>query len=108
MTKTITIALFFIAFTAFSSAANLNTMPLPSDFKTTIEVIDDYPLVQTGYSAQSVSDIVAFYQSKLGDPQLKRGDNNRMTLFYRLADKSVRISLFSNDYKTEIAIMITK
>lgn len=98
MNKIIRTVLVAFAFTAFTSVADLNSVPLPKDFMPTLQVADEYPLVQTGYSAQSVVDIAAFYTSELGMPQLTRGDNSRMTLFYRLENESVRISLYNNDY----------
>ncbi len=96
-----------LTFTAFSSVADLSSVPLPNDFKPTLQVANNYPLVQTGYSGQSIADVAQFYISELGEPQLKRGDNTRMTLFYSQNSESVRISLYTNDYKTEIAIMVT-
>ncbi|MGS0536153.1 hypothetical protein [Pseudoalteromonas sp. SaAl2] len=108
MNKIITTMLVAFVFTAFTSVADLDAVPLPDDFKPTLQVTDEYPLVQTGYSAQSVADIAAFYISELGKPQLTRGDNSRMTLFYAVGNENIRISLYTNDYKTEIAIMLAK
>ncbi|MDQ9091274.1 hypothetical protein RC083_06675 [Pseudoalteromonas haloplanktis] len=108
MNKLIRATLIILTFTAFSSDAGLSSVPLPNDFKSTLQIADDYPLVQTGYSAQSVTDVAKFYLLKLGEPQLTRGNNTRMTLFYASGSDNIRISLYANDYKTEIAIMVTK
>ena len=111
MTKIITPLLLAISLSSFTCAANLESVPLPADFKLSLTVADDYPLVQTGYVAQSVSEVSAFYQKTLGSPDLIKGDSLRRTLFYTLESKKLRISLYTQttqDYVTEVAIMVSK
>lgn len=107
MIKIITPLLLTICLTTFTCAANLERIPLPVDFKQSLEISDDYPLIQTGYVAQSISAVTAFYQQALGQPKLTTGDNTRRTLFYTIDNNTVRISLYVRDYTTEIAIMVT-
>ncbi|MCQ8877239.1 hypothetical protein NQT69_04185 [Pseudoalteromonas shioyasakiensis] len=108
MNKIIMTTLITLTFTAFSSVADLSSVPLPNDFKPTLQVANDYPLVQTGYSGQSIAEVNDFYLQALGKPDLTTGDNIRRTLFYTVDNTTVRISLFAHDYRTEIAIMITQ
>ena len=107
MIKIITPLLLMIWLTTFTCAANLERIPLSVDFKQSLEISDDYPLIQTGYVAQSISAVTAFYQQALGQPELTTGDNTRRTLFYTIDNNTVRISLYVRDYTTEIAIMVT-
>jgi len=97
-----------LAFTVWPSAANLSLVPVPADYKLTMHVDDKYPMIQTGYSAQSIPDIVTFYNQQLGEADLNRSYASNSTLFYSIEGKTVRISLLKHDYKTDIAIMITK
>ncbi|MGR3979453.1 hypothetical protein [Pseudoalteromonas sp. 1181_04] len=108
MIKIITPLLLAISLTSLTCAANLDSVPLPADFKYSLQIADDYPLIQTGYVAQSITKVSAFYQQALGKAELIIGDNKRRTLFYTIDKKTVRISLYARDYRTEIAIMITQ
>lgn len=107
MIKITTSLLLATCLTTFTCAANLDSIPLPADFKHSLQITDDYPLIQTGYVAQSVAEVTAFYHQALGQAELITGDKLRRTLFYTVDSNTVRISLFAHDYTTEIAIMIT-
>ena len=107
MIKITTSLLLATCLTTFTCTANLDSIPLPAEFKHSLQITDDYPLIQTGYVAQSISAVTAFYQQALGQPELTTGDNARRTLFYTIDHNTVRISLYVRDYTTEIAIMVT-
>lgn len=97
-----------IACAVWPSTANFSSVPAPTDYKVIMHVENTYPLVQTGYSAQPMSDIITFYNEQLGKPELSRSNASHSTLFYSIQDETIRISLLKHNYKTHIAIMITK
>ncbi|MDP2636500.1 MULTISPECIES: hypothetical protein [unclassified Pseudoalteromonas] len=108
MRKTTAFMCAALACTVWPSAANLSLVPVPADYKLIMHVDDKYPLVQTGYSAEPMPDIVTFYKQQYGEPDLNRRYASNLTLFYSIQGKTVRISLLQHDFKTDIAIMITQ
>ncbi|MBB1295640.1 hypothetical protein [Pseudoalteromonas sp. SR41-4] len=81
MIKIITPLMLAISLTSVTCAANLDSVPLPADFKYSLQIADDYPLIQTGYVAQSITKVSAFYQQALGKSELIIGDNKRRRCF---------------------------
>lgn len=108
MSKVIPFLFTAMACAVWPSTANFSSVPVPLDYKVIMHVDNKYPLVQTGYSAQTMSEVVTFYNQQLGKPDLNRHNTSYSTLYYSIKDQTVRISLLERDYKTHIAIMITK
>jgi hypothetical protein len=88
------------------SSAELTAIPVPDSFKTTMNVNNEYPMVQIGYSSDSISAISQYYQQQLGEPQRITDYNGYRTLFYSYKERNVRISLYQRQGVTEVSIMI--
>jgi hypothetical protein len=85
---------------------NVTEIPLPEEFVITMDVTDEYPMIRTGYSTDSIDTITRFYKEKLGVPLNSVGNNTYHTLFYNDKEHKVKISLYRHNYMTEVSIMI--
>lgn len=106
MNKLAVITLLYTLGTFSVSSAELTAMPVPDTFKATMHITTEYPMVQTGYSPESISAISQFYQQQLGEPQYISDTNRHRTLFYYYKERNVRISLYQHNDVTEVSIMI--
>jgi hypothetical protein len=84
----------------------ITTIPLPDEFIATLNMTNKYPIVHTGYLADSIESIISFYQQALGDPQKSKGNNTYHTLFYKYKKHTIRISLYRRDFMSEVSIII--
>ena len=88
--------------------ANIDDIPLPSDFEVRMAMNDDYPMIISGFVKQDLETVMQFYRDTLGEPMSISEDIGRYTYFYSRAGKQVKIGFYQQDQWCELSIMMTE
>lgn len=88
--------------------ANIDDVPLPNEFEVRMAMEDKFPMIISGFTKQSIDEVMAFYDEKLGQPEYITDDIGRYTYFYNINGKKVKIGFYQQDDWCELSIMMTE